>query len=205
MKKLVGFIGAAVLVLACHAPARALDLRVGANANYGTSDKFGLGPRAELDLGEYVPGLRLVGDYHKFFESGVYDSRVSDDLDGITVKSSSWDAGFHVTYDFSKVGIGEGASLYAGAGILYVRRQYDHWLQLPAGGGPVDEQTAAKYAELQNKYSDDKGIGWALTVGSTFSTGWTVLPFVEARYTNGVVDEIMLALGLLFTTGPSSK
>ena len=68
MKKVIGVFSAAVLVLALQTPARALDVRLGVNANYGTENNFGVGPRLELDFNEYVPGLRVAGDFHKFFD-----------------------------------------------------------------------------------------------------------------------------------------
>lgn len=200
MKKVIGVIGAAMLVLAFRAPAQGVDLRVGANVNYGASNDFGLGPRLELDFNDYVPGLRLAGDYHKFFASRVYN-----DIDELSVKSNSWDVGLHVLYDFTTVAISEGATLYAGAGVLYAKRSYDYSF-------PTADLTAAellnradKLKRLQEKYQRDSGASLALTVGSTFNTGWTVIPFVEARYTIGVVDELMVAAGLLFSTGLGAK
>jgi hypothetical protein len=202
MKKVIGVFSAAALVLALHAPAQGLDLRAGVNANFGTTNDFGVGPRVELDFGEYAPGLRIAGDYHKFFDSEVYN-----DVDGLVVESSSWDAGFHILYDFATVPIAEGATLYAGAGVIYAKRNYDHWLKRSAEEIPDSElrNRYDKLLTLQEKYKDDSGASLALTVGSTFNTGWTVIPFVEARYTIGVVDELMLALGILFSTGSGAK
>ncbi|MHB8835308.1 MAG: hypothetical protein ACYC9Y_06335 [Candidatus Methylomirabilia bacterium] len=201
MKKMIGVIGAAVLVLALQAPAHGLDLRVGANVNYGTANDFGLGPRVELDFNDYVPGLRLAGDYHKFFASRVYN-----DIDELSVKSNSWDVGLHVVYDFTTVAIAEGATLYAGAGVLYAKRSYDY-LQASTADLTAAEllNRAEKLKRLQEKYQGDSGASLALTVGSTFNTGWTVVPFVEARYTIGVVDELMVAAGLLFSTGLGAR
>jgi len=202
MKKVIGVVSAALLVLAFHAPAQALDLRVGASVNYGTSNDFGVGPRVELDFGDYVPGLRLAGDYHKFFDSHVYN-----DVDGLAVESNSWDAGFHVLYDFTTLAIAEGATLYVGAGMLYAKRHYDHWLQ-PAAEEITDGEIRNRYGKLQKlqeQYTSDSGVSFALTVGSTFSTGWTVIPFVEARYTIGIVDELMIAAGILFSTGSGPR
>lgn len=202
MKKVVGVISAAMLVLAFQAPAQAIDLRVGANVNYGTSNDFGIGPRVELDFSDYVPGLRLAGDYHKFFDSHVYG-----DIEGLTVESDAWDAGFHVLYEFATVPIAEGAGLYAGAGVLYAKRNYDHWLR-PAPADITAEELRARNGRLQTlqeKYKSDSGASFALTVGSTFATGWTVIPFVEARYTIGVVDELLLAAGILFSTGGAAQ
>lgn len=198
MKKVIGVIGAAALVLALQAPAHGLDLRVGANVNYGTANDFGLGPRVELDFNDYVPGLRLAGDYHKFFASRVYN-----DIDELSVKSSSWDVGLHVVYDFTTVAIAEGATLYAGAGVLYAKRSYDYSVQVATADLTAAEllNRDDKLKRLKEKYQGDSGAGLALTVGSTFNTGWTVVPFVEARYTFGVVDELMVAAGLLFSTG----
>ena len=198
MKKLIGVVGAAVLVVTLHAPARALDLRLGANANYGTTNDFGVGPRVELDFGDAAPGLRLAGDFHQYFDTNVYN-----DVDGLVVESSCWDAGFHVVYDISTVPVGLGATLYAGAGAVYAKRSYDHWLKRSAEE-ITDSELRNRYDKLQTlqeKYKDDSGVSFALTVGSTFATGWTVIPFVEARYTVGVVDEFMLAAGILFSTG----
>lgn len=203
MKRLIGAVGAAVLVLALHAPAQGLDLRIGANANFGTTNDFGVGPRVELDFAEYVPGLRLAGDYHKFFRSNAYE----DIVDDLAVESDSWDVGVHVLYDVATVAIAEGATIYVGGGLLYASRDYDHWLQ-PATAEDTAEQLLirnGKLRELQEKYRDDKGVGLALSVGSTFSTGWTVTPFVEARYTIGVVDELMLGAGILFSTGGGAQ
>ncbi len=202
MKRVVGVIGAAMLVLSLHAPARGIELRVGATANYGTSNNFGVGPRLELDLGEYVPGLRLAGDYHKFFDSHIYS-----DLDKLAVESTAWDAGFHVLYDLTTVAIADGATLYAGAGVLYADRKYDHWIGAAAETITADDLFTryGKLQKLQDKYKSDSGTSFALTVGSTFNTGWTVIPFVEARYTIGVVDEFMLAAGVLFSTGAGAK
>lgn len=202
MKKAIGAVGAALLVLALHAPARALEVRVGATANFGTANDFGVGPRVELGLGDYVPGLRLAGDYHKFFDSNVYD-----DVDGLAVESHAWDAGFHVLYDFMTVDIAEGANIYAGAGLLYAKRTYDHWLP-PAAEDLTDAELRNRYGKLQTleqKYNSDSGTSLALTVGSTFNTGWTVIPFVEARYTIGIVDELTVAVGILFSTGATAQ
>ena len=198
MKKAIGVFSAAVLVLALHAPARGLDLRVGGNVNYGTTNEFGLGPRVELDFGEYAPGLRLAWDYHQFFDTNVYG-----DVDGLVVESRSWDTGLHVLYDFATIPIAQGATLYGGAGVLYAKRTYDHWLGRSAEE-ITDSELRSRYDKLltlQEKYRDDSGASFALTVGSTFATGWTVIPFVEARYTFGVVDELLMAAGLLFSTG----
>lgn len=202
MKNVIGGIGAALLVLALHAPAQGLDLRVGANVNYGTANDFGIGPRVELDFGDYVPGLRLAGDYHKFFDSHVYG-----DIDGLAVESNAWDAGFHVLYEFATLPIGEGAGLYAGAGVLYAKRDYDHWLK-PATADITDGELRNRYGKLKSleeKYKGDSGASFALTVGSTFATGWTVIPFVEARYTIGVVDELLIAAGILFSTSGGAQ
>jgi hypothetical protein len=203
MKKAIGVISAAVLVLALQAQVQAqgLDLRVGATANLGTSNDFGVGPRVELDLDDYVPGLRLAADYHKYFDSQVYS-----DVDGLAVESSSWDAGFHILYDIATIAIAEGATLYAGAGVLYAKRHYDHWLKPALEELPADEvvNRYGKLQKLQDQYLSDSGASVALTVGSTFNTGWTVIPFVEARYTIGVVDELMVAAGILFSTGLGS-
>lgn len=202
MKKAIRVISAALLVLVIHAPAGAVDLRLGANVNYGTSNDFGIGPRVELDFSDYVPGLRLAGDYHKFFDSHVYG-----DIDGLAVESNAWDAGLHVLYEFATVPIGEGAGLYAGAGVIYAKRHYDHWLK-PATADITDVELRSRYSKLQSledKYQADSGASFALTVGSTFATGWTVIPFVEARYTVGVVDELLLAAGILFSTGGAAQ
>lgn len=202
MKKAIRVISAALLVLVIHAPAQAIDLRVGANVNYGTSNDFGIGPRVELDFSDYVPGLRLAGDYHKFFDSHVYG-----DIDGLAVESNAWDTGLHVLYEFATVPIGEGAGLYAGAGVLYAKRQYDHWLK-PDTEEITDADLRGRYDNLkllEDKYKGDSGVSFALTVGSTFATGWTVIPFVEARYTIGVVDELLLAAGILFSTGGAAE
>jgi len=202
MKKVIGVISAAMLVLAFHTPAQGVDLRVGGNVNFGTSNDFGIGPRVELDFDDYVPALRLVVDYHKFFDSSVYS-----DIEGLTVESNAWDAGFHVLYEFATVPIAEGAGLYAGAGVLYAKRHYDHWLP-PATAETTSEELLARNSRLQTlqeKYQSDSGMSFALTVGSTFNTGWTVIPFVEARYTIGVVDELLLAAGLLFSTGGGTR
>jgi len=201
IKKLIGGVSAAVLVLALQTPAQGFDVLVGANANFGSSNNFGVGPRVELGLGDYVPGLRLAADYHKFFDSQVYN-----DIDDLTVKSNSWDAGFHVLYDITTVDIGEGATLYAGAGVLFAKRHYDHW-QPTAEGLTADELLirSGKLQKLENKYNSDSGASLALSVGSTFNTGWTVIPFVEVRYTIGVVDELMAAAGLLFSTGAGTQ
>jgi len=196
MKKVIGVIGAAMLVLAGHTPAQCLDLRVGANANFGTANDFGVGPRVEYGLGDYVPGLRLAADFHKFFDSQVYN-----DVDGLTVESSSWDVGVHALYDITTFPVAEGATLYAGAGLLYAKRHYDHWQ--PTGGELTATELAirdGKLQKLRNKYESASGASLALSVGSTFNTNWTVIPFVEARYTIGVVDELMLAVGILFST-----
>ncbi len=198
MKKAIGAIGAAVLLLAFNAQAQGLDLRIGATANLGTSNNFGVGPRVEIDLDDYVPGLRVAADYHKFFDSSVYD-----DVDGLAVESRAWDAGLHVLYEFTTIAVGQGANLYAGAGLLFAKRTYDHGLQ------PADEDVTAaallsrynKLQTLQEKYQSDSGVSFALSVGSTFNTGWTVIPFVEARYTIGIVDELMVAAGIMFSTG----
>jgi hypothetical protein len=193
----IGAFCAAALVLALGAPARAVDLRVGANANFGTADDFGVGPRVELDIGDYVPGLRFAVDYHRFFSANVYN-----DVDGLSVDSSAWDAGLHVLYDLATLPVAEGATIYAGGGVLYAKRSYDHALR--AGEEISDAEFASRHAKLeklQEKYVSDKGVGFALSVGSTFATGWTVVPFVEARYTIGVVDELVLAAGILFATG----
>ena len=202
MKKVIGVLSAAALVLTLQAPARAIDVRIGANANYGTENKFGVGPRVELDFGEYAPGLRIAGDLHKFFDSEVYN-----DVDGLVVESNSYDYGVHILYDFATVPIAEGANLYAGAGVIYAKRNYDHWLKRSAED-ISDSDLRNRYDKLptlQEKYQDDSGASLALTVGSTFNTGWTVIPFVEARYTIGVVDELMVALGILFSTGSGAK
>lgn len=196
MKRLIGVVGAAVLVLAFRAPAQGLEVRVGANANFGTSSDFGVGPRVELGFGEYVPGLRLAADYHKFFPSGVYG-----DIDGLAVESDYWDAGVHVLYDLTTVDIAEGATIYAGGGLLYAKRNYDHSVPPPAEDGISADELTDKLLRLQEKYQDDSGVSFALSVGSTFNTGWTVIPFVEARYTIGVVDELMVGGGILFSTG----
>lgn len=196
MKKIAGVFSAAVLVLTLHAPARGVDLSFGANVNLCTENNFGLGPRVEVGLGEYVPGLRLAADYHKFFESEVYS-----DIEGRVVKANAWDLGIHVIYDFAKIDVLEGATLYVGAGLLHAERRYDHWQELTTDGVAADES----FQKLQEKYESDSGTSFALTVGSTFNTGWTVHPFVEARYTIGVVDELMVAAGLLFSTGLGSK
>lgn len=198
MKKMTGSIGAAVLVLALGAQVQAVELRIGGSANLGTSNDFGVGPRLELDLGDYVPGLRFAGDFHKFFDSDVYS-----DVDGLKVESNAWDAGIHVLYDFATVDIAEGATLYAGAGLLYAKRNYDHWLE-PATGEITDGELRNRYGKLQKleeQYKNGSGAGLALTVGGSFKTGWTVTPFVEARFTTGTVNELMLAAGLLFATG----
>jgi len=202
MKKVIGVVSAALVVLALHAPAQALDMRFGASANYGISNDFGVGPRLEVDLTEYVPGLRIAADVHRFF-----DSRVYSDIDGLSVVSSSWDTGLHVTYDFATVPILQGATLYGGLGIIYAERTYDHWLK-NTGGSISDSELRARYDKLetlQGKYESGTGVGVALSLGSTFNTGWTVLPFVEGRYTIGVIDEFMLAAGIMFTTGPAIK
>lgn len=202
MKKAVGFFSAATLVLALHAPSQALDLRLGGNVNFGTANDFGVGPRVELDLGSAVPGLRLAGDYHKFF-----DSRVYNDVDGLAVESNSWDAGFHVLYDVATVAIAEGATIYAGAGLTYAERTYDHWLRTSAET-ISDGELRNRYGKLQKleeKYARGSGMNVALTVGSAFNTGWTVIPYVEARYTIGAVDELLLAAGLLFSTGSGTR
>jgi len=202
MKKSFGVIGAALLVLTLNAPAHAVELRIGANANFGTANDFGVGPRVELGLGDLVPGLRLAADYHRFFDSNVYG-----DVDGLVVESSSWDAGVHVFYDLATVPIAEGATVYAGAGLLYAKRSYDHWLK---SSGEVIKDTDLrtrydKLSTLKERYPGDSGAGFALTVGSTFNTGWTVTPYVEATYTIGVVDELMLAVGILFSTGDGTR
>jgi hypothetical protein len=202
MKKVLGIMSAAVLVLGLNAPAQGLDLRIGANANFGTSNDFGVGPRVELDVADYVPGLRLAVDYHKFFLSDVYG-----DIDGLAVKSDAWDAGLHVLYDLATVAIAEGATIYAGGGLLYAERSYDHSLRPATEEISADELVSrnGKLAKLQEKYKSNSGVSLALTVGSTFNTGWTVIPFVEARYTIGVVDELMLAAGILFSTGMGAQ
>ena len=202
MKKMLGFISAAMLVLALHTPALAVDLRIGGNINYGTSNNVGIGPRLELEIGDIIPGLRLAADYHKFFDSHVYS-----DVDGLAVESSSWDAGFHILYDVTKVAIAEGANIYAGAGVMYAKRSYDHWLKTSTDA-ISDSELRNRYGKLQKldeQYQSDKGMSVALTVGSTFNTGWTVLPYVEARYTIGVVDELLLSLGILFSTGGGAR
>ena len=66
---------------------------------------------------------------------------------------------------------------------------------------PPQVRVHGKLQRLEDKYRSDSGASFALTVGSTFNTGWTVIPFVEARYTIGVVDELTLAAGILFSTG----
>jgi hypothetical protein len=198
MKKAIGVIGATLLALTLCTPARALDLRLGANVNFGTSNDFGVGPRVELALGDLVPGLRLAADYHRFFDSGVYS-----DVDGLVVESSSWDAGVHVYYDLVTLPVAEGATIYAGGGLVYAKRSYDHWLK-SADSAITDSDLRNRYDKLptlQERYASDSGASFALTVGSTFNTGWTVIPYVEASYTIGVVDELMLAVGLLFSTG----
>lgn len=202
MKRLIGAVGAAVLVLALHAPAQGMDLRIGGNVNYGTTNEFGLGPRVELDFGDYVPGLRLAWDYHKYFDTNVYS-----EVDGLVVESRAWDTGLHVVYDFATVPIAQGATLYGGAGVLYAKRTYDHWLEHSAEEIPDSELRSRhdKLLTLQEKFRDDSGASFALTVGSTFITGWTVIPFVEARYTFGVVDELLMAAGILFSTGSGSE
>lgn len=202
MRRVIGVIGAAVLVLAFRTPAQGVDARLGANVNFGTANDFGIGPRVELDFNDYVPGLRLAGDYHKFFDSSVYN-----DIDELSVKSKSWDVGLHVIYDFTTVPIAEGATLYAGAGVLYAKRDYDYSFQAAAADLTDAEKLsrADKLQRLQEKYQGDSGASLALTVGSAFNTGWTVIPFVEARYTIGVVDELMVTAGLLFSTGGGSK
>jgi hypothetical protein len=201
MKKVVGVIGAAMMVLSLHTPAQGFDLRVGASANFGTANNFGVGPRVEFGLGDYVPGLRLAADYHRFFDSQVYD-----DVDGLTVESSAWDAGFHVLYDVTTIAIADGATLYAGAGVLYAKRHYDHWQPTTEGLTAAEVSSrAGNLQKLEDKYKSDLGASLALSVGSTFNTGWTVVPFVEARYTIGVVDELMLAAGLLFSTGGGAQ
>lgn len=192
MKKVLGVISAALLALAITAPAQALDLRVGGNVNFGTDNDFGVGPRIELEINDYVPGLRLVADYHRFFKSNVYS-----DISGLAVESSSWDVGFHVLYDVATVPVGEGATIYVGAGMLYAERSYDHWLK--ASEGYVTDVDLGQ--KLMNDYKSASGVSGALIVGSTFNTGWTVIPYVEARYTIGVIDELMLSAGLLFSTG----
>lgn len=202
MKMAMGVVGAAVLVLALHAPARALDARIGAGANFGTANDFGVGARVELDLADYVPGLRLAGDYHRFFDAGAYG-----DVYGLAVESSSWDAGFHVLYDFRTVAVAEGATLYAGGGLLYAKRRYDLGLKTDPEEIPDAElrNRYDKLKQLEEKYRGTSGVGVALTVGSTFHTGWTVIPFVEARYTIGPVDELLLGAGILFSTGPAAR
>ena len=202
MKKVIGVFSAAVLVLALRAPAQGLDLRVGANANYGTTNAFGVGPRLELDFADYAPGLRLAWDYHYYFDNGVYS-----DIDGLVVESRTWDTGLHVVYDVATVPVAEGATLYAGAGVLYAKRNYDHWLKRSAAEIPDSElrNRHDKLLTLQEKYKDDAGASFALSFGSTFATGWTVLPFVEARYSFGVVDELLLAAGILFSTGSGAR
>lgn len=196
MKRLVGIVSAAVLVLVVQTPARGFDLRAGANANFGTTNDFGVGPRVEFVPGDYLPGLRFAADYHFFF-----DSRTYKDVDGLTVDSHSWDAGFHVLYDLTTLAIAEGATLYAGAGMLYAKRHYKY-RQPSAEGITADEllHHSENLNKLKEKYQSASGASIALTVGSTFDTGWTVIPFVEARYTFGVVDELMLAVGILFST-----
>jgi hypothetical protein len=200
MKKMMGFVSAALVGLALAAPAQAVDLRFGANVNYGTSNNFGLGPRIELGVEEFVPGLRLAADYHKFFDHNVYS-----DVDGLAVESSAWDLGFQVLYDVTTVAVAEGATIYAGGGITYAKRSYDHWLKAssPTDVFPDSElrNRYNKLLKLEDQYKDDSGIGVALIVGSTFNTGWTVIPYVEARYTIGTVDELLLAAGILFSTG----
>ena len=198
MKKVIGVISAALVVLALHAPAQAIDLRIGGNLNYGTSSDVGIGPRIELGLEDYVPGLRLAADYHKFFDSEAYG-----DINGLTVDASSWDLGLHILYDFTTLAIAVGATLYAGAGLLYADRTYDHSLKPTNGVASAEDYDS--FNQLQEKYQSDSGASLALTVGSTFNTGWTVVPFVEARYTIGVVDELMLAVGILFSTGMGAK
>jgi hypothetical protein len=198
MKNLTGFTGAALLVLALTAPAHALDLRIGANANFGTSNDFGVGPRVELALGDLVPGLRVAADYHKFFDANVYS-----DVDGLVVESSAWDAGLHVYYDLATLPVAEGATIYAGGGVVYAKRSYDHWLK-SADSAITDGDLRNRYDKLptlQERYASNSGASLALTVGSTFNTGWTVIPYVEATYTIGVVDELLLAVGILFSTG----
>jgi hypothetical protein len=201
MNKLIGTVSAAVLVLALQTPAQGFELRVGANANFGTTNDFGVGPRVELGLGDYVPGLRLAADYHKFFDSSAYG-----DIDGLTVESNSWDVGFHALYDVTTIGVGEGATLYAGAGLLYAKRHYDHWQPSTTDLTAAErESRSAKLDKLRSKYKSDSGASLALSVGSTFNTGWTVIPFVEARYTIGVVDELMVTAGLFFSTDLGAK
>jgi len=191
MKKVMGVIGAAMLVLAFHAPAQGLDLRAGGNVNFGTANDFGVGPRVELDIGEALPGLRLAVDYHKFFDSSVYS-----DINGLAVESKSWDVGFHILYDVATVPLAEGATIYVGAGLLYVKRSYDHWLK--SSEAYISDGDLKK---LEADYQSNSGMSGALLVGSTFNTGWTVIPYVEARYTIGVIDELMLSAGILFSTG----
>lgn len=201
MKKLIGTVSAALLFLVTCTPALASDLRIGATANFGTANDFGVGPRIEFGLEEYVPGLRLAADVHRFF-----DSRVYNDIDKFTVESNSWDGGFHVLYDLATLSIAEGATLYAGAGVLYAKRNYEH-LQPSPEGISADElqRRVIKLQELKKKYEGDSGASFALSVGSTFNTGWTVIPFVEARYSIGVIDELSLAAGLLFSTGSGTR
>jgi len=191
-----------VLVLALRAPAQGVDLRVGATANYGTTNEFGVGPRLELGFAPYLPQLRLVWDFHQYFNSTVYN-----DVDGLVVESSSWDAGFHVVYDIVTFPVGQGVTLYGGAGGMYTDRNYDHWLKR-SDEEISDSDLRNRYDKLQtleDKYQDDSGASFALTLGTTFATGWTVIPFLEARYTFGVVDEFMMAGGILFSTGTGAE
>lgn len=202
MKKIVGAVSAALLVLALHAPAQGLDLRVGGNLNWGTANDFGIGPRIEVDLKEYFPGLRLAGDYHRFFDSQVYS-----DVDGRVVEANSWDVGVHVLYDVARVSVAEGATIYAGIGVMYAKRNYDHWLGA-AAEDISDDELRNRYSKLQAleaDYDGASGVSVPLTVGSTFTTGWTVIPYVEARYTIGIVDELLLAAGILFSTGSGTE
>lgn len=195
MKKVLGVISAAMLVLAFHTPAQGVDLRVGGNVNFGTANDFGVGPRVELDINDYVPGLRLAADYHKFFDANVYG-----DINGLTAESSSWDVGFHALYDVATLPIGEGATIYVGGGLLYAERSYDIWVK--SYNAYVSD---GEVRGLEEKYKSATGVSGALIVGSTFNTGWTVIPYVEARYTIGVIDELMLSAGLLFSTGGGAR
>ena len=189
MKRLTGVLGAAVLVLALHAPAQAAGSAGRRQREFRDVERFRrrAAPRARLRRSTFrgCGWPRTTTSSSAPASTATSTGSPSSRTPGTPASTSS------TTWRRSPSPRGRRSTSAAACSTRSAATS--HSLQpaleeITAGGArqPLRQPAAARATST----SSDKGVSVALSVGSTFNTGWTVIPFVEARYTIGVVDEL---------------
>ncbi|HEY6000609.1 MAG TPA: outer membrane beta-barrel protein [bacterium] len=191
MKKMLRLVVVAVaLVAAAAGPSAAQELRFGAQASYGSFSEFGVGARAEMDLGHLVENLSVSTSLDYFFESDGTDHHTDafSRVYAYDYETKLWALNVNAIYDLRMLDIPETFQVYVGGGLNYTNEKYDY----PYSG--------LYYVGSYERRTDNDGFGLNVLAGCRFNLNLMVVPFVEVRYTlGGVEDQFITSVGVSYS------